>query len=488
VYDVVIIGAGVAGTMIARELSRYQLKLLMVDRQNDVGNETTAANSAIIHAGYDALSTELKGKFNALGNAMFDQICEELDVPFKRIGSLVVAFDEKDRRKLQELYENGLRNHVPNIRIIEKDEVLAMEPNLNPSICCALYAPTAGIIDPWELAAAASENAQENGAELRLETEVTDIHRLHDGSYRIITDKGEIDTRYIINCAGVYADKINNMVTQPYFKIRPRRGNYFVLDKNTNFVHHVIFQCPTEKGKGVLITPTVHGNILIGPDSEFVDDKDSMATDATRLDYVRRTALLTSSSIPFHKIIRSYAGLRATSDRGDFIIEEAKGAKGFINVAGYESPGLSAIPAVAKYVVQLLENVTGGLTVKESFHPIRKKIIRFVELTEEEKSLLIKSNPAYGKIVCRCETVTEGEIIDAIHRGARSVKAVKKRTRSGCGRCQGGFCGPRIVEILARELGKSMKDIPYDHSKAYILTEETKSPNSGNKQKGGLLC
>lgn len=473
-YDVVIIGAGVAGTMIARELSRYQLKLLMVDRQNDVGNETTAANSAIIHAGYDALSTKLKGKFNAPGNAMFDQICEELNVPFKRIGSLVVAFDEKDRAKLQELYENGLRNHVPDMKIIERDEVLEMEPNLNSSICCALYAPTAGIIEPWELAAAASENAQDNGAELSLETEVKDIKKLQDGSYRVITNRGEVDTQYIINCAGVYADKINNMVTEPYFQIRPRRGNYFVLDKDTNFINHIIFQCPTEKGKGVLITPTVHGNILIGPDSEFVDDKDSMATDAERLHYVKETALLTSTSIPFHKIIRSYAGLRATSDRGDFIIEEAKGAKGFINVAGFESPGLSAIPAVAKYVVQLLESITGGLIAKENFNPIRRKVIRFIDLTEEEKKLLIKRNPAYGKIVCRCETVTEGEIIDAIHRGARSVKAVKKRTRSGSGRCQGGFCGPRVVEILARELGKSMKDIPYDHSKAYILTEETK--------------
>lgn len=475
-YDIVIIGAGVAGTFIARELSRFQLKILIVDRENDVANETTAANSAIIHAGYDAGSNLLKGKFNALGNSMFDQVCEELDVPFKRCGSLVIGFDESDRDTIQELYENGLKNNVPGMRILETQEIRTMEPYINEEVLCALYAPTAGIISPWELAIALAENALWNGAQLQLETTVKSINKMNDG-YQIITDKGEIETKYIINCAGVHADDINNMVTTPYFEILPRKGHYFVLDKGLDhIVNHVIFQCPTKKGKGVLVTPTVHGNILVGPDSEFREDKDSPSTESSRLEYIREASLLTTSALPFQKVIRSFAGIRATSSKGDFIIEEAKGAKGFINVAGFESPGLSSIPAVADYVVGLMKEIAGGFTPKENFNPRREKVVRFHELSEEEKKQEIQNNPSYGNIICRCEIVTEAEIIDCIHRkaGATTVKGVKKRTRPGTGRCQGGFCGPRVVEILARELGKDMKDIPYDSTSAYILTEETK--------------
>jgi len=475
-YDVAIIGAGVAGAFIGRELSKYQLKILMIDRENDIGNETTAANSAIIHAGYDAKAHLLKGKFNAPGNAMYDQICEELDVPFKRIGSLVIGFNEEDHKTIQKLYENGLKNKVPDMKILTHDEVLAMEPNLNDTVYSALYAPTAGIISPWELAIALAENAIENGLELKLETTVTDIKK-EDGKYTIITDKGEFAAKYVINCAGVHTDTINNMVAEPYFKIRPKKGNYYVLDKGLDLVHHVIFQCPTEKGKGVLIAPTVHGNYLIGPDSEIVEDKDSVATEARCLEYVKEASLLSSKAIPFNKVIRSFAGLRANSDKNDFIIEEAKGAKGFINVAGFESPGLSSIPAVAHYVVEMLDNIAGGLTPKKDFNPYRRKVIRFNELSEEEKKELIKENPLYGKVICRCETITEAEIVDCIHRkaGANSVKAVKKRVRPGAGRCQGGFCGPRVVEILARELGIDPVNVPYDSTEAYILTGKTKN-------------
>lgn len=475
-YDVAIIGAGVAGTFIGRELSRYQLKILMIDRENDIGNETTAANSAIIHAGYDAKAKLLKGKFNAPGNAMYDEICDELDVPFKRIGSLVIGFNETDHKTIQGLYENGLKNNVPDMRILTHDEVLEIEPHLNDTVYSALYAPSAGIISPWELAIALAENAIENGAELKLETTVTDIKK-EDGSYTIITDKGDYTAKYVINCAGVHTDTINNMVAEPYFKIRPKKGNYYVLDKGIDLVNHVIFQCPTDKGKGVLIAPTVHGNYLVGPDSEYVDDKDCVSTGAKCLEFVKEASLLSSTAIPYNKVIRSFAGLRANSDSGDFIIEEAKGAKGFINVAGFESPGLSSIPAVATYVVELVDNIAGGLTPKINFNPRRKKVVRFNELPEEEKKQLIKENPLYGKVICRCETVTEAEIIDCIHRkaGANSVKAVKKRVRPGAGRCQGGFCGPRVVEILARELGIDEKDVPYDSTKAYILTGKTKN-------------
>jgi len=478
-YDIVIIGAGVAGTFIARELSKFQLKVLLLDRQNDVANETSMANSAIIHAGYDAKAGLLKGKFNALGNSMYDQICDELDVPFKRCGSLVIGFDESDLVIIHELFENGLKNNVPGMRILGYEEIHEMEPNINDKVCCALYAPTAGIISPWELAIASAENAIENGVELKLETKVKGIKRKND-LYQIITNQEEIDTRYVINCAGVYTDEINNMIAEPYFQIHPRKGHYFVLDKDSgNLVNHIIFQCPTKKGKGVLITPTVHGNVLIGPDSEYVDDKDSLSTNGSQLEYIKEASLLTFPSLPLNKIIRSFAGLRATSNTGDFIVEEVKGAKGFINVAGFDSPGLSSIPAVAKYVVELMDGIIGGFIPKEDFNPRRKKVIRFNELSEVEKEEVIKENPSYGKIICRCEIVTEAEIVDAIHRkaGARSVKGVKKRTRPGTGRCQGGFCEPRVVEILARELGKDMKDIPYDSTDAYILTRETKSEN-----------
>lgn len=476
-YDIAIIGAGVSGAFIARELSRYNLKILLLDRDNDIGNETTSANSAIIHAGYDALPGTLKGKFNAPGNQMFDSLCDDLDVPFERCGSLVIGFNDKDRKTIEQLYDNGLKNGVPEMRIIEHDEILQMEPNINSDVVCALYAPTAGIISPWELAIALAENAIDNGVTLKLETTVSDIKKDKD-TYKVITNNGDFAAKYVINCAGVYADEIHGMIGKPNYTIRPRKGNYFVFDKSIkNLVSHVIFQCPTEKGKGVLLTPTVHGNYMAGPDSEFIDDKENLSTTSERLDYVRETSLLTTTKIPYNKVIRSFAGLRATSSTDDFIVEEVKDAKGFIDVAGYESPGLSAIPAVADYVVELIRNIAGELPKNENFNPRRKKVVRFNELSSEEQKRLVDENPAYANVICRCETVTEAEIVDCIHRnaGAKSLKAVKKRTRPGAGRCQGGFCGPRVVEILARELGMDIVDVPYDSSESYILTGETKN-------------
>ncbi|MGB4658604.1 MAG: NAD(P)/FAD-dependent oxidoreductase [Mobilitalea sp.] len=476
-YDIVIIGAGVAGSFVARELAKYELKVLIVDKDNDVGNETTSANSAIIHAGYDPEPGMLKGKFNVLGNLMYDQICEELDVPFKRCGSLVIGFNDADRIKITELYENGRKNNVPGMRIIEKEELLQMEPNINTEAVCALLAPSAGIISPWELTIALAENAVDNGVELKLETKVEDIKKV-DFGFVVITDKGEFETRYVINCAGVYADRINNMVAEPTFEIHPRRGNYYVMDNEIkDVVNHVIFQCPTKEGKGVLVTPTVYGNFMVGPDSLEIEDKEGNATDAKELEYVREASKLTTKVIPFNKIIRVFAGLRASSSTtNDFIVGEAKGVKGFINIAAFDSPGLSSIPAVADFVVGLVKELNGDLKEKKDFHPNRRKVIRFNELTDEEKSKLIKENPAHGNIICRCEIVTEAEIIDCIHRsaGARSVKGVKKRCRPGAGRCQGGFCGPRVLEILARELNIDNLEVPYDGTKSYILSRPTK--------------
>lgn len=483
-YDIAIIGAGIAGSYIARELTRYKLDIVLLDGENDVGNQITMANSAIVHAGYDAPSYKLKGKFNTTGNLMYDKVCDDLDVPFKRCGSLVVAHDEYEMATIHELYKNGLVNGVPDMKIIFKDEVHAMEPNLNEDICGALYAGSAGIVSPFELCVHAAENAVDNGVTLKLNHLVTDIKKLTD-HFRITTNAGDIEAKFIINAAGVYADDVYEMVGEPYFQLLARKGNYFIFDKEVgSLVNNVIFPCPSKKGKGILVAPTVHGNLLIGPDAEPVD-KGDVSTTTERLDYIKKNALKNCPTLPFNKIIRSYAGLRNTPVKdtftttdGDFILEESP-VKGFINVAGYESPGLTSIPAVAHYVVEeIVKPLIPDLEENVNYNPKVRKHLRFDEMTDAEKAEVIKEDPKYGKVICRCETITEGEIIDVIHRsaGARTVKSVKKRTRAGMGRCQGGFCSPRVVEILARELDCSLDDVMYDQQDStYILSGHTKS-------------
>lgn len=476
-YDVAVIGAGVIGTFIARELSRYDLKIVIVEKDNDVANGTTKANSAIVHAGYDADYDSLKGKLNALGNSMFDKVCSELDVPFKRIGSLVLGFDDEDMKTLDKLYKNGLKLNIPDLKILNGDEARALEPNISENVVGALQAPTAGIVGPWELAVALAENAVENGVEIRLNNEVKNINKTTDG-YKIITNDDEIDAKYVINCAGVYADKINAMVAEPTFKITPRKGQYYLLDKSAgNLFNSVIFQCPTKLGKGVLITPTVHGNLLVGPDSQDIDDKEDISTTSDRMNLVREYAAKSCDNIPFNQVITSFAGLRAEPTGGDFIIAEAKDAKGFINVAGIKSPGLSASPAIAEYVVKLLLDITGDIKENKNFNAVRRPMIRFMELTDEQKAEVINKDSRYGRIICRCENITEGEIVDIIQRkvGARTVDGVKRRARPGMGRCQGGFCGPRVMEILARELDVDISTIVKSEKNSYIITNETKT-------------
>ncbi len=474
-YDVVIIGAGVIGTFIARELSRYNLEIAIIDKENDVANGTTKANTAIIHAGYDAKSGTKMARFNVLGNEMFDEICNELDVEFKRTGSLVVAFNEDDMEKVKTLYQRGIRNGVKDMTIVGKNEIKDMEPNISDDIVGGIYALSCGIIDPWNLAIGLAENAVDNGVKLLLNTEVIDINKTED-YYTILADKQKLKAKYVINCAGLYADRINNMVASPSFIIKPRRGQYFVLDKDAgNLFNTVIFQCPSKFGKGVVVAPTVHGNVIIGPNAEDIGDRDGKHTTAEALDYVRKASLRTSSKIPFKKVITTFAGLRADTNIGDFIIEESKEAKGFIDVAGIKSPGLSSAPAIAKYVVKLVDKIAGGLEKNEKFNPIRKRVLRFSKLNSEEKKQIIRFDSKYGRIVCRCEQITEGEIVDCIRRkaGATTVDGVKKRVRPGSGRCQGGFCQVRVMEILARELGKDMSEILKDNIKSYILTGRT---------------
>ncbi|WP_372713607.1 NAD(P)/FAD-dependent oxidoreductase [Ilyobacter sp.] len=474
-YDVAIIGAGVIGASVARELSKYNLNVVVIEKENDVSNGTTKANSAIVHAGYDAHEGTLMAKYNALGNAMFDEICEELSVPFERCGSLVLAFSEEEREHLDLLYKRGIVNGIPEMELLEKDEIKKMEPNISDKVVAALHAKTAGIVGPWELTIAMLENAAENGVSIELNQDVVDIEKIETG-YKIITQEKNFEAKVVINASGVYADKIHNMVSEETFKIKPRRGQYFVMDKiQGELVGQVIFQCPTELGKGILVTPTVHGNLLLGPDAQDMDDRDDISTTTEQLEFVKEHAVKSVPGIHFRDSIRSFAGLRAEGDRGDFIIEEAPGAPMFFDVAGIKSPGLSAAPAIGVDVAKMAVEKLGEVSEKEDFNPRREQII-FMELNAEEKKALIKKNPQYGRVICRCENITEGEIVSSIHRkvGAKTVDGVKKRCRPGMGRCQGGFCGPRVQEILARELNVSLEEIVLDKKNSYILTGETK--------------
>lgn len=478
-YDIAVIGAGVIGTAVARELSRYNLSIVMLERDNDVACGTTKANSAIVHAGYDASADSMKGIMNAKGNAMFGDVCRELDVPFERIGSLVVAFTEEDMETLEGLLENGNKLGIPGLEIIDSKSVYEKEPNLNPGVRGALYAPTAGITEPWELAIAYAENAIDNGAELKLNFEVKSIDKTEAG-FEIKSENETVKSRLVINCAGVYADAIHDMVApEPEFSIHPRRGQYFLLDKTTEgFVNHVVFPCPSKMGKGTLVVPTVDGNILIGPDSEDLgkDEKEAIETTGDRLAYVREMVSHLTTKVPFREQITEFSGLRAEPDGGDFIIDWSKSVAGFYNVAGIKSPGLSSAPAIAERVMEAVLDVIEP-EKKEDFNPIRRPRVKIENLSDEELQALIEKDPKYGRIICRCEMISEGEIVDAIHRaaGGRTLNGIKRRVRPGAGRCQGGFCGPRVLEILARELDMDPMEVAHEGKDSYILVGETKA-------------
>ena len=474
-YDIAIIGAGIIGASIFREVMKYDLKVVVIEKENDVAMGTSKANSAIVHAGYDPKAGTLMAKYNVRGNEMFEDICRELSVPFKRNGSLVLAFDESDMETIKALYENGNAVGVKGLEILSREQVLEKEPNINPQVVGALYAPTGAIVGPYEYTIALMENAVANGGVLKLGSEVTAIEK--EDFFRIVTAKGEvIESRFVINAAGVYADKIHNMVCKESFKINPIRGEYFVMDNSQgHVVSHTIFQCPSLKGKGILVTPTVHGNLIVGPNAESVDDKDNVSTAAENLEYIRNKSLEITEKINFRETIRNFAGLRANPDCGDFVVEENEEVKGFIDVAGMKSPGLSAAPAIAEDVIEILKGAGLDAEKKDGFIAERKQI-NFMELSQEEKGELIKKDKRYGRIICRCESITEGEIVDSIRRsfGKISLDGVKRRCRPGMGRCQGGFCGPRVQEIIARELNIPMEDIELDKEGSYILVGKTK--------------
>jgi len=472
-YDIAIIGCGIVGAAAAYELSKYKLKIAVLEKENDVAVATTKANSAIIHAGYDPKPGTLMAKLNVEGAILAKEICEVLDIPYKQCGALVLAFSSKETIVLENLLQAGKTNGVPGLCILDKAQVIDLEPNLSSDVIAALYAPSAAIISPWEYGLALIETAVKNQVELYRECEVIDIKKT-DNSYTIQTCQGQVQTRYIINAAGLYADKINNMANPITFEIQPDRGEYFLLDKSEGKqVRHIIFQCPSELGKGVLVAPTVHGNLIVGPSSVEVEDSKDVSNTSIGLGFVREFATKSVPGINFRANIRNFAGNRAKTKAGDFVIEETQ--SGFINLAGISSPGLSAAPAIAKMAVELLSE--SGLALQEKENYINeRKLTRFNELSPSEKAELISNDPSYATVICRCQTVTEGEIRDALNSPIppRSLDGVKRRTGAGMGRCQSGFCGPRVVELLAAHYNCSPTEILQDEANTHILVAGTK--------------
>lgn len=459
-YDVIIIGAGVTGCAVARYLSRYQGSALVLERAEDVCCGTSKANSAIIHAGFDAAHGSLMAKMNVQGSRMLPELAKELDFPFRRNSSLVVCMSEEDMPRLRALYENGVKNGVEGLEIVDAQRLHALEPNVSKKAVAALWAPTGGIVCPFNMTIALAENANANGVDFRFNTKVTGFTRGEEG-WTVHTEQGDFQTRYVVNAAGVYADVLHNMVSARKLHITPRRGDYCLLDRQVGgFVSHTVFQLPGKLGKGVLVSPTVHGNIIVGPTAIDIEDRDGTNTTAAGLEELIAKAGISVDNLPIRQTITSFAGLRAHEDHHEFVIGEAEDAPGFVDCAGIESPGLTSAPAIGLTVAELLREKL-SLRKKEDFIAARKGLLDPKSLTKEAYQALIRENPAYGQIICRCEQVTEGEIIDAIRRplGARSLDGVKRRTRAGMGRCQAGFCSPRVMEILARELGVSQAEI-----------------------------
>lgn len=459
-YDVVVIGAGVVGAAIARELSRYELSVAVVEKEEDVCSGTSKANSGIVHAGYDAKPGTNKAKFNVEGSKMMPELSKELDFEFQNNGSLVLCFDEEDRYKLSELLERGEKNGVTGLKIIEGDEAREIEPEVSQTVVAALYVPTGGIVCPFGLNIALAENACDNGVEFSFLTEVENIRKV-EGGFIISTNKDEIKTTYVVNAAGVYADVIHNFVSEHKLKISPRKGDYCLLDKGLDgFVKHTVFQLPGKKGKGILVTPTVHGNPMLGPTATEINDKEGNETTAADLDYVLEMSGKSVKDVPFKQIITSFCGLRAAEAGGDFVIGEADDCKGFYDAAGIESPGLTSAPAIGKFIAEEIA-LASKAGLKPNWNGRRKGMVKAALLPYKEREKLIKENPRYGKIVCRCEEISEGEIIDAITRtlGATSLDGLKRRVRQGAGRCQAGFCTQRAMELIAEYASIPLENI-----------------------------
>ena len=468
---IIIIGAGVVGCAAARNLSRYNLDVKIIEKTEDVSTGATKANSGIVHAGYAAKNGSLKGLLCVKGNRMYSRLDRELNFGYRECGSLVLAFTERDEKIIKQLYDNGIRNRVENLQIIDRHRIIELEPCINPVVQTALYAPTAGITSPYEFAIALAENSIANGTKLYLNSEVTGIIKEKAG-YLVRTTRGDFKADYVINAAGVYSDRISDMIGDKSFEILPRKGQYIIFDRWTgNDVSHVLFQTPTEKGKGILVTSTYHYNLMLGPDSEAPGSRTDLSTDRSTLKYILETAAMSYSSFDPNKIIRTFAGLRATSSTGDFVINNNV-YPDFINVAGIDSPGLTAAPAIAIIVENIMRKTGLTFEQKTNFNPGRKGIITKREnLPAEEVESLIKLPSSPQKIICRCEQVREAVIKDSLHRGIKvlSLDGVKRRTRAGMGRCQGAFCGERVRNLLAREYGVAPEDIKERGEGSWLL-------------------
>ncbi len=479
--DVVIIGGGISGASLARELSKYELKTLVLEKENDIAYGSTKANSGIVHGGYDPEPGTLMAKYNIWGNKIMEGLCKDLYVPYKRTGALVVAFSKEELSTLQELYDRGIQNGIPaqNQAILSQDEVRAKEPNISSEVLGAYWCDTVGVVSSFELCIGLMDNAMMNGVEVHKSTKVLSISK--QGEHFEITTNNpsleKVQCRYVVNAAGGHADHIHNMLEPSPYQIKSRRGEYYLLSKTQGkLVNTVVFQCPSDKGKGVLVSPTAHGNLIVGPNAYFVDDPDNVDTTPMGLAEVRELSKKSVPNIPFATNLRNYSGNRAESTAPDFIIGEVKSIPGFFEIAGIKSPGLTSAPAIAIDVVDMLENAGLKLQQKPEFTPYRK-VVHLDYLPYEEKARLIQKNPAYGNIICRCENVSEGEIIDTIRNGATTIEGIKKRARVCAGDCQGGFCMPRIVDIMIKELGIEASDIIQDKDGSYIIVQGESNDN-----------
>ncbi|MBR2123402.1 MAG: NAD(P)/FAD-dependent oxidoreductase [Lachnospiraceae bacterium] len=487
IMDAVIIGAGVTGCSIARSLSRYDLDILVLEKEEDVCSGTSKANSAIIHAGFDAETGTLKAKLNVKGAKMLPRLSRELDFPYKQNGSMVLCFRREDEPGLKALYERGIANGVEGLTLMSGDEARKLEPALSKEVTMAMLASTAGIVCPFQMTAAFAENAAANGARFRFLTEVIRIEKADHSLYKVTFrdasgNEEEVDTRTVVNAAGLYSDVCHNMVSEDKLEVIPRRGEYLILDKTAgSLVSHTIFQLPSALGKGVLVTPTVHGNLLIGPNAEDVGSAEETNITAKGLAEIRSTALLSVPSVPYGQTITGFAGLRAHTKRGDFILGEPADAKGFFDAAGVESPGLSASPALGDYLARRIVNYLRKSGLSKAVHKDRKEIVTrrrgFIhagELPADKRDALIRKDPDFGVIICRCENISAGEIKDAIRRtpGAVSMDGIKRRVRQGMGRCQAGFCTPAAMAILARELGIPEEEVCKNRPGSELLMKE----------------
>ncbi|MDD2979821.1 MAG: NAD(P)/FAD-dependent oxidoreductase [Hespellia sp.] len=475
--DVVVIGAGAVGCAIARELSKYKINVTVVDKRDDVGGDASKSNSAIIHTGYDAAPGTLESQLVVAANPMYDQLTKDLDVPFDRIGAVLPAFNEEQFEKLPSIKEKAFKNHVYDVEYLSKEEILAKEPELNKDVLGGLFIPRESIIDPFILVQALAENANENGVNFMLNTEVTDI-KVEDGAIKAVeTTGGTIETSFVVNAAALHCDDIAAMVGKADYKVVARRGQFYILDKNTSCkVQNIVLPIPTKVTKGKLMTPTIHGNMLVGPTAEDLPDKVDVSVTTEGLDSIYADVSKMIPNVNIRDTITQYSGLRPNRNPEGLHVDVYDDLKGYVNLSGVRSTGLTLSVSMGKYVAEKMKEIGCELVFKDDFKATRKGIPCFHQMTIEEQEAIVKEEPLYGNIVCRCETITEGEILRAIHRplGAKTVDAVKRRVRAGMGRCQGGFCGPKVIEILARELNIPTEQVNKNLEGSYMITGKNK--------------